>query len=127
ISAEASDLQVSVKLLTTTVKYRMEQASASRAPWLVSNGWRFLRWRDGHFYYDVTGAQSAIAAAEAYCYAANTLIRTDAAGLKPLAEMLDFLNAVPGETMPMPPVADIGFIDDGSEAAGEVMNLMVRD
>jgi hypothetical protein len=27
----------------------------------------------------------------------------------------------------MPPVADIGFIDDGTPAAGEVMNLMVRD
>ena len=53
------------------------------------------------------------------------MIRTDAAGLKPLAEMLEFLRAISGETLP--PVADIGYIDDGSAASGEVMNLMVRD
>ena len=53
------------------------------------------------------------------------MIRTDAAGLKPLAEMLEFLRAIGGESLP--PVADIGYMDDGSAASGEVMNLMVRD
>ena len=76
------------------------------------------------YYYDVTGKQAALAAAEAFCYGANAMIRTDAAGLKPLAEMLEFLRTIPGE--PLPPVADIGYIDDGSAASGEVMNLMVR-
>ena len=52
------------------------------------------------------------------------MIQTDAAGLKPLAEMLEFLRTIPGESLP--PVADIGYIDDGSGASGEVMNLMVR-
>ena len=79
----------------------------------------------GRFYYDVTGKQAALAAAEAFCYGANAMIRTDAAGLKPLAEMLDFLRTIAGE--PLPPVADIGYIDDGSSVSGEVMNLMVRD
>ena len=53
------------------------------------------------------------------------MIRTDAAGLKPLAEMLDFLRTIPESTLP--PVADIGYIDDGSTASGEVMNLLVRN
>jgi len=125
ISAEAADLQRAVKLLAPTVNYRMDQASASRAPWLISNGWKFLRQPKGRWYYDVPGRQSAIAAAEAFSFGANAMVRTDAAGLKPLAEMLEFLGSV--NTDPLPPIADIGFIDDGSSAAGEVMNMMVRD
>jgi hypothetical protein len=125
IAAEAADLQRAVKLLAPTVNYRMDQASASRAPWLISNGWKFLRNPKGRFYYDVAGKESAIAAAEAFCFDANAMVKTDAAGLKPLAEMLEFLGSVNAE--PLPPIADIGFIDDGSPASGEVMNMMVRD
>ena len=76
ISAEAADLQGAVKLLAPTVNYRMNQASASRAPWLVSNGWRFLRQPEGRFYYDAAGAPSAIAAAESFCFGASAMIRT---------------------------------------------------
>src|ERR1700687_2174883 len=64
ISAAAADLQGAVKLLAPTVNYRIDQASASRAPWLDSNGWRFLRQPNGRFYSEVTGTQSALAAAE---------------------------------------------------------------
>ena len=125
ITAEAADIEGAVKLLPPTVNYRMNVASATSAPWLVANGWRFIRRPQGRFYYDVTGKQAALAAAEAFCYGANAMIRTDAAGLKPLAEMLGFLRTITGE--PLPPVADIGYIDDGSAASGEVMNLLVRD
>ncbi len=125
IVAEAADLEGAVKVLAPLVNYRMDEASATRAPWVVSNGWRFIRRPEGRFYYDVTGKQAALAAAEAFCYGANAMIRTDSAGLKPLAEMLDFLRTIAGE--PLPPVADIGYIDDGSSASGEVMNLLVRD
>ena len=125
IVAEAADLQGAVKVMGPSVNYRMDEASATRAPWVIANGWRFIRRPQGRFYYDVTGKQSALAAAEAFCYGANAMIRTDAAGLKPLAEMLDFLRTIAGE--PLPPVADIGYIDDGSSASGEVMNLLVRD
>ena len=97
IAAEAADLQGAVKVLAPTVNYRMDEAPATRAPWVVANGWRFLRRPGGRFYYDVTGKQAALAAAEAFCYGANALIRTDAAGLKPLAEMLDFLRAIKPE------------------------------
>jgi hypothetical protein len=125
IAAEAADLQGAVKVMGPSVNYRMDEASATHAPWVVANGWRFIRRPQGRFYYDVTGKQAALAAAEAFCYGANAMIRTDAAGLKPLAEMLDFLRTIAGE--PLPPVADIGYIDDGSSASGEVMNLLVRD
>jgi hypothetical protein len=125
IAAEARDLQGAAKLLSPTVNYRMDEASATRAPWLDANGWRFIRRPAGQFYYDVTGKQAALAAAEAFCYGGDAMIRTDAAGLKPLAEMLDFLRSIPEQ--PLPPVADVGYIDDGSAASGEVMNLLVRD
>ena len=125
ITAEGADPQSAVKVIPPTVNYRMNEASATNAPWIVANGWRFIRRPDGRFFYDVTGRQAALAAAEAYCYGANAMIRTDAAGLKPLAGMLAFLRTITGE--PLPPVADIGYIDDGSGASGEVMNLMVRD
>lgn len=125
ITVETGDLRGAVKLLTPTVNYRMNQASASREPWLVANGWMFLRRPQARFYYDVPGEPAALAAAEAFCYGANALVKTDGAGLQPLARMLDFLRGLNREDLP--PVADIGFIDDGSPAAGEVMNLMVRD
>src|SRR6202163_4745817 len=54
IAAAVADLQGAVKLLPPTVNYRIDQASASRAPWLDSNGWQFLRQPQGRFYYDVT-------------------------------------------------------------------------
>ena len=125
IAAEGADPQTAVKVTPPTVNYRMNEASATNAPWIVANGWRFIRRPQSRFYYDVTGRQAPLAAAEAFCYGADAIIRTDAAGLKPLAGMLAFLRTITGE--PLPPVADIGYIDDGSGASGEVMNLMVRD
>jgi hypothetical protein len=66
-----------------------------------------------------------LAAAEAFVFGSPALIKSDAAGLKPLAEMLDFLKTV--DAPAAPPLADIGFIDDGTPIAGEVLNLLVRD
>jgi len=124
ITADAGDLQGAVKLLAPTVNYRMNEAAATSLPWLVHNGWRFLRRPDGRFYYEVPGEQAALAAAEAFCYGIAAMIKTDAAGLGPLGAMLAFLRTIPEAALP--PVADIGYIDDGSAASGEVMNLMVR-
>jgi hypothetical protein len=125
ISAQAGELEGAIKLPAPSANNRVQEASATTVPWVVSNGWRFIRNPKGRYYYDVPGKQSAIAAAEAFAYDAEAMIHTDAAGLKPLAEMLSFLAAIPAE--PLPPVADIGYIDDGSPASGEVMNLLVRD
>jgi hypothetical protein len=125
IAAKAADPQGALKVLGPTVNYRMNEASATNSPWLVANGWRFIRRPAGRFYYDVTGKQAALAAAEAFCYGADAMIRSDAAGLKPLGEMLGFLRTIAAEALP--PVADIGYIDDGSGVSGEVMNLLVRD
>ncbi|HLK63384.1 MAG TPA: hypothetical protein VKU19_08090 [Bryobacteraceae bacterium] len=124
LTVETADPQKAVKLESPGVEYRADQASASRAPWLDSNGWQFLRQPQGRFYYDVKGGAAALAAAEAFSYGVTAWVSTDNAGLKPLAQMLEFLRGVQGE--PMPPVADIGLIDDGTDVTAEVMNLMLR-
>lgn len=124
IEVESADAQRAIRVVAPSVNYRPNVATASRSPWLNSNGWRFLRQPGGVFVYDVKGAQAALAAAEAFCWGADALIRTDDAGLRPLGEMLRFLGGI--ETADLAPVADIGFVDDGSAASGEVMNLMVK-
>ena len=125
LSVEAADLSNAVKLLPPAVRYRANLASATRSPWLVSNGWRYLRNQRGRFLYDVQGPQAALAAAEAFCFEGSALVHSDASGLKYFGEMLDFLRGLGANDGPA--VADIGFIDDGSATAGEVMNMMVRD
>lgn len=125
IDAKIADLQGAQKLPVPGVSFRMSRASATRVPWVTSNGWQFMRHPKGKFYYDVNGNGAALAAAEAFCYGAHAIIQTDASGLEPLGRMLKFLGTI--NTPDESPVADIGFIDDGSPAAGEVMNLLVRD
>jgi hypothetical protein len=85
LTAQAGDLQGAMKLLAPTVNYRMNEASATNSPWLVHNGWRFLRRPQGAFYYDVSGEAAALAAAEAFSYGIGAMIKTDAAGLTPWA------------------------------------------
>jgi len=113
-----------VKLRAPGVNYRMDVASASRIPWLDSNGWRFLRNPAAYFQYEVKGAQSAIAAAESFMFGADAMLHTDSAGLKSFAEMLAFLRGIEENGAGL---ADIGFFDDGSSVAGEVMNMMARN
>ena len=124
LTVEADSLDGAVKLIAPTVNYRVNQASASRAPWLESNGWRFLRQPDGRFYYDVKDVQAALAAAEAFAFGAHALVKTDDSGLAPLARMQEFLNALPAAALP--PIADFGFLDDGTASTGELMNVMIR-
>lgn len=125
IDVQVADLQGTVKLPAPGMSFRMSRASATRVPWVTSNGWQFMRLPKGRFYYDVNGGGAALAAAEAFCYGADAIIETDTSGIEPLGRMLKFLSTInsPDGT----PVADIGFVDNGSPAAGEVMNLLVRD
>ena len=125
VSVEAFDPAKAVKLATPSVEYRANEATASRSPWLDANGWTLLRRLSARYYYDVPGPAAALAAAEAFSYGANAMVRTDGAGLKPFAAMLRFLRSI--ETLELSPVADIGFVDDGGDVAGEVLNLMLRN
>jgi hypothetical protein len=125
ITAESADITQSIKLQTPGVNYRFDQASASRAPWLDGNGSRFLRQPQGRFYYEVPGAKAALAAAEAFAWRVHAIVKTDADGLKPLAEMIAYCRGI--ESFDGQPVADFALVDDGGGIAGEVLNLLVRN
>jgi hypothetical protein len=125
LSVEVFDPAKAVKLATPAVEYRPNEATASRSPWLDANGWALLRKPAARYYYDAPGPAAALAAAEAFSYGANAVVHTDAAGLQAFAGMLRFLRSI--ETLNLSPAADIGFLDDGGDVAGEVLNLMLRN
>jgi hypothetical protein len=124
ISVDVVDPKQLIRVLTPSIVFHADEASATRAPWVNSNGWRFLRQPDGRFYYEAPGGAASLAAAEAFTYQANAVIHTDNAGLEGLGKMLAFLRAVGAEDLA--PLVNIGFIDDGSPQSGEFMNLLVR-
>ncbi|MCX6597566.1 MAG: hypothetical protein NTV70_14495 [Acidobacteria bacterium] len=102
---------------------RVANAGASRIPWVDANGWR-LRRETGKMlvYENVPDQWIPLAVAESYVYAGQTTLVTT----KPeLAQpMMDFVKSI--DQPSLPPVADIGLVDDGTPQTGEAMNLMAR-
>src|SRR5262249_17673532 len=99
-------------------------ASPTRSPWIVANGWRFLRQPTGKFAYELPAGKAALAAAEAFAYKANAVLKIDPADSNNLNPMTTFLRGLPAADLPA--VADFGVVDDGSSVTGEVMNLLAR-
>jgi hypothetical protein len=113
-----------VKLSAPRVQYRTNEASATRSPWIDANGWRIIRDPGQSFVYHLTGEAAALAAAEAFAYGTDALVATDAAGADAFNHMLDFLRQIP--PLDVTPVTDFGVVDDKSDAAGELLNLLTR-
>jgi hypothetical protein len=124
ISAEIVDPQQLTRVLSPSVTFHAEDASATRAPWVNSNGWRFLRQPSGRFYYEAPGKAASVAAAEAFTYRVKAVIHTDDAGVEPFGKMLAFLEPLADDNLL--PLVNIGLVDDGSPQSGEFMNLLVR-
>jgi hypothetical protein len=99
-------------------------ASPTRSPWIVANGWRFIRQPTGRFRYELPAGKAALAAVEKYVYGADAVLTSDPADAEPLRALTAFLEGLP--RIDPPPVADIGVVDDGSAITGEVMNLLSR-
>jgi len=123
--ARSFDAAQFVKLPAPGVEYKMNVAAATSMPWVDANGWRFERDRGGHaYYYNVPWRKAPLAAAEAYVYGVEAVIHPDARDIGAFGQMLAFLRNI--DRPPMPVMANIGIIDDGSAATGEVLNLMAR-
>jgi hypothetical protein len=122
--AAAADLSRYEKLPQPGVEFRPDVASATRAPWVNSNGARLLRATGKPVYYEAAKGKAVLCAAEAFAYGAEALLRVDPADLEQFASMLRFLKRVDAPRLPV--LANIGFIDDGSAEAGEAMNLLTR-
>ena len=105
------------------VQYRMNQAAATSVPWIDANGWRFERDPQRQYYYDVPAAAMPLAMVESFAYGADAVLRS-AGDLDSFVHMLAFLRRI--DRAPMPAMANIGVIDDGSAGIGEVMNLLSR-
>jgi hypothetical protein len=120
----AADLASREALPAPGITGRPGVASPTRSPWLVANGWRFLRRAGSKYVYDVPAGRAALAAAEAFAYGADALLKVDPADAGKLGAMLAFLEGLPPADLP--DLADFGIVDDGSAVSGEVMNLMSR-
>ena len=99
-------------------------ASPTRSPWIVANGWRFTAHPGTKYVYDVPAGKAALAAAEAFAYGADAVLRIDPADVGTVGEMLTFLEALPA--VDLPAVSELTIVDDGSAITGEVMNLLAR-
>ena len=99
-------------------------ASPTRSPWIVANGWRFTRHPETKYRYDLPAGAAALAAAEAFAYGADALLKIDPADAAGAAAMLTFVEGLPAADLP--PIADLAVVDDGSAITGEVMNLLAR-
>jgi hypothetical protein len=99
-------------------------ASPTRAPWIAANGWRFMRNPGAKYLYEVPAGKAALAAAEAFAYGADAVLKIDPADVRAAGEMLKFLASLP--PIDLPAAADFAVVDDGSALTGEVMNLLVR-
>jgi len=120
----SAELEAREALATPGITGFAPTVSATRSPWVFANGWRFLRRPGGKYRYDLPAGKAVLAAAEAFTYGADAVLRVDAADLAELGRMLGFLASVP--SLELPAVADFGVVDDGSSQVGEVMNLLVR-
>ena len=100
-------------------------ASATRAPWVDSNGWRFLRNPGGKYLYEPVKGKAALAAAEAFAFGADARLQVAPEDLKPLSGLLAFFRSLPG-VAGLVPATNIAVVDSGSKAIPEAINLMVR-
>lgn len=117
-------LHARIKLTPPGINRKIMVASATSAPWVDANGWRIRRAPGGEFWYDLPAGPAALAAAEAFAFGANAVLKIDPADLDAYARMLQFLRSIPDRDLP--DVADFGFIDDGSDNAAELLNLLTR-
>jgi hypothetical protein len=113
-----------IKLTVPGIDRKVTVASATTAPWVDANGWRFRRDPAGEFYSELTAGTGPLAVAEAFTYGANVVLQIDPADLEEVGKMYRFLRSLPEKKLPE--IADFGFIDDGSSDAAEILNLLTR-
>lgn len=106
------------------VDMRMNVASATTAPWVIANGWKYQRSAVGRWCYAAADGGAALAAAEAYAYGVDAVVTPKPADVEELGKMMAFLASI--DKPAMRGLANIGVVDDGSESTAEVLNLMSR-
>ena len=123
-SASVFDRAHAVPATAPKVEYHMDVAAATQVPWVDANGWRFERDPRQTYFYDVPKRRAMLAAAEAFAYGVHAAVRASPEDLPAFGRMRRFLAGL--DRPPLPVMANIGVIDDGSDTMGEVLNLMAR-
>ena len=123
-AVSAAELASREALPSPGITARAGLASPTRSPWIVANGWRIIRHPGAKYRYDLPAGTGALAAAEAFAYGADALLRIDPADVASTGAMLTFVEGLPASDLP--PIADLAVVDDGSAVTGEVMNLLAR-
>ena len=118
---EAAAFQI---VTSPSIRNVPNEAQATTAPWIDSNAWRFQRGLAKAHYLKLPRGSAALAAAEAFTFGVDAILNPDVADAQELGNMLRFLRlqAQP----PMPPMANIGIVDDRSPAMDEVLNMLTR-
>jgi len=124
VAVTDADLAARAPLQAPGIVARLGVASPTRAPWIATNGSQIMRAPGGKYVYDAPAGNAALAAAEAFTYGADALIKLDSADAGSLGSMQAFLGTLPAVDLPL--VADLGVVDDGSPVTGEAMNLLLR-
>ena len=106
------------------LRFRIDNARATRAPWVDSNAWRFIRGVSKAHYAKLPAGSAPLAAAEAFAFDVDAILDPDPKDVEPLGAMLEFLKA--RQQAPLPPLANIDVVDDGTPAMSEILNLMTR-
>lgn len=121
---QGQDLTTHTKLDAPGVEYRMNQASATRAPWIHSNAWRIRRNPHGQFWAEIPEGRLVLAMAEAHAFGANVVFKAAPSDKTAFHQMSDFLKTI--ERPGMKPLVNLVVEDDGSAMAGEALNLLAR-
>jgi hypothetical protein len=106
------------------VRFLPNQAQATISPWVDSTMWRFQRGIRKANYSKLPAGSAPLAAAEAFAFRVDAILNPDPADVQELGKMLTFLK---GQDQPvLPAMANIGVVDDGSRAMGEILNMLTR-
>jgi hypothetical protein len=106
------------------LRFRIDNARATRAPWVDSNAWRFIRGISKARYAKLPAGSAPLAAAEAFTFDVDAILDPDPKDIGPLGTMLEFLKAE--QRQPLPSLVNIEVVDDGGPAMEEVLNLLTR-
>src|SRR5207248_2658475 len=72
------------------VRFQMNEAQATAAPWIDSNAWRFERGLKKANYAKLLAGAAPLAAAEAFAFDVEAILNPDPADLPELGRMLQF-------------------------------------
>jgi hypothetical protein len=106
------------------VRYRMNMATATSAPWIDSNLWRYRRAPERSYLVDAREKQLPLILAEAHAAGAALAVEIAPAQKKEFDSMLAFLRPLPDG--PTGEWANVTISEDGSAQAAEALSLLTR-